>query len=200
MHNDGAKRRIVSQALPGSMRHDMSHRAGTMHTAATCACAWSREHLLMRTNPIKRSKHHKWKRAMRGQKMNWEIIVNNLAEAGADITCIIEDAGDPAMNVRIFKSHIEHILHHVLFAWNARHMDIDRYAQMSDEDFTRCSWMHEDLVPLGFLFGETKPERRSGKFDRGNAKRHLERHLTKSEREFTWVTRRHRKKKARQGG
>ena len=130
---------------------------------------------------------------MRGQKMNSEIIVGNLAEARADLTCIIENAGDPVMSVGVFKSHVEHILHHVLFAWNARHMEIDRYAQMSDEDFARCSRMHDDLVPLGAPCDDAKPELRPGKFDRGAARRHPQRHWTKSEREFTWATRRHRK-------
>ena len=81
----------------------------------------------MRTKPIKRSKHHKWKTSLRGPKMNWEIVASNLAEADGDIRQILKNIGDTEVGVGFFKVQIEHILHHILTAWNARHMDSDKY-------------------------------------------------------------------------
>jgi len=136
----------------------------------------------MRNKPIKRTRHHKWKRALRGQQMNWEIIVANLAEANADIARILSNAGAPHWRVGALRVDIQHVLHHVLFAWNARHMDGERYERMSPEDFLRCSQMHSDLVPLGARSDKAVPRLRAGKFERGDARRPRARRWTQQER------------------
>lgn len=138
-------------------------------------------------------------RNLRRKKMNWEIIASNLGEAMRSIENILENLGHPDLTGMRYKIEVEHILHHILIAWNARHASDEQYAEMSDENFVSWSTMHNDLHPLGsdFPVGNTLPKR-SGKFDRGHAKRYLKRHWTKSDREFTWAMRQHRKKKCRE--
>lgn len=125
--------------------------------------------------------------------MNWELIASDLADARHEIDDILANLGHPDMSVRRFKVMLEHILFHLLFAWNARHLPYERYGSLSVEEFDRYCRMPNDLHPLGIGTQAPATVRRSGKFDRQWGRPHRERHWTRSEREFTWWKRKRRK-------
>ncbi len=128
---------------------------------------------------------------MRGKSMNWELIADNLIDARHQLDSILSNIGHPEMTVGRFKALIEHALHHTIVAWNVRHMPSYRYAAMEDDTWNRLCKLPDGLVPME-LNPPPEPAPAKGKFPRGNGKRFLARHYTRSEHEFDWRLKRKR--------
>lgn len=82
-------------------------------------------------------------------KLNWEIIISNLADAREQLQAIekrIKD-GDPPKEGE-FQVQIEHALHHLAFAWNIRHISTKRYGKLSDKEFDEWSKFPPELEPF----------------------------------------------------
>ncbi len=137
---------------------------------------------------------------MRGQNMNWDVIDRNLHEAGASIDSLRGELGHPDMTVGCLKVEIEHIVSHILFAWNTRHMSQRQIDALSFGAWRRHCRMYEDFMPpLGECHDEAL-ESRPGKFRRTRADSFDERpvtqrHWVKNERQFTWWARRKKKRR-----
>ncbi len=112
--------------------------------------------------------------------MNLEFIASNLADAQHDLRHLLNRLGHPDLNVSNFKVSLEHILYHLLLAWNARHLPHGREDSLSDEDYDRCLAIPLDLAPFGREEMPATAKRRKGKFDRQWARRYLHRHWTRS--------------------
>jgi len=73
-------------------------------------------------------------------KLNWKIILSNLAEAREQIERIEASAKEKTKPSEIeLQIWIEHVYHHLNFAWNIRHETSERYGNLSDEDFNNWS-------------------------------------------------------------
>lgn len=73
-------------------------------------------------------------------KLNWEIILYNLAEAREEIERIETRAAEKKRPSEIeLQIWLEHAYHHLNFAWNVRHEKSERYANLTDEDFNNWS-------------------------------------------------------------
>ncbi len=73
-------------------------------------------------------------------KPNWKIILYNLAEAREQIEQIESRAKEKKKPSEIdLKIWLEHVYHHLNFAWNVRHQTSEKYANLSDEDFNDWS-------------------------------------------------------------
>lgn len=73
-------------------------------------------------------------------KLNWEIILSNLTEAREQIEQIergAKNANKPSeVELQIM---MEHVYHHLNFAWNTRHTSTKNYSNLSDDDFNEWS-------------------------------------------------------------
>ena len=73
-------------------------------------------------------------------KLNWEIILSNLAEAREQIEEIEKRASDETKPSEIeLQIWLEHVYHHLNFAWNIRHKTSFNYSKLSDEEFNEWS-------------------------------------------------------------
>ncbi len=80
------------------------------------------------------------------QKLNWEIILSNLAEAREQLVKIelqVKKGEAPAEGE--FQVMLEHAYHHLNFAWNLRRVSTNKYAHLTDEEFNRWSKFPKDL-------------------------------------------------------
>ena len=72
-------------------------------------------------------------------KINWEIVLSDIADARSDLQYIEHRVkSEHALNEEEFRVTLQHVYHHLNFAWNARHQSTERYANLTDEDF--ISW------------------------------------------------------------
>ena len=72
-------------------------------------------------------------------KINWEIVLSDIADARSDLQYIEHRVkSGHALNEEEFRVTLQHVYHHLNFAWNARHQSTERYANLTDEDF--ISW------------------------------------------------------------
>jgi len=69
---------------------------------------------------MKHRKFHAYQPASRRKNMNLEFIASNLADALHDLRHLLDRLGHPDLNVSNLS--LEHILYHLLLAWNARHL------------------------------------------------------------------------------
>lgn len=73
-------------------------------------------------------------------KLNWGIILSNLAEAREQIEEIEKRAKDEKKPSEIeLQIWLEHVYHHLNFAWNIRHKTTLNYSTLSDEEFNEWS-------------------------------------------------------------
>jgi hypothetical protein len=73
-------------------------------------------------------------------KLNWEIILYNIAEAREQLEQIeerVKNGKKPAEGE--LQVMIEHAYHHLNFAWNIRHVSTKRYSRLSDDEFNEWS-------------------------------------------------------------
>jgi hypothetical protein len=79
-------------------------------------------------------------------RLNWDIIGPNIADAREELqrieACI--QSGKRMSEVE-FQILMQHIYHHLNFAWNARHWTTKRYAQLTGKDFKVGGRLPEDL-------------------------------------------------------
>ncbi|HYG11700.1 MAG TPA: hypothetical protein VD835_17265 [Pyrinomonadaceae bacterium] len=80
------------------------------------------------------------------RKLNWEIILSNLAEAREQLEKIElrVKAGEPPAEGE-FQIMLEHAYHHLNIAWNVRRVSAERYAQLTDEEFNQWSKFPREL-------------------------------------------------------
>jgi hypothetical protein len=79
--------------------------------------------------------------------MPWEVIASNIAEAREQLQKIearISRGAPP--NESEFQIMMQHAYHHLNFAWNMRNHPVERYAQLSQEDFERWGTFPDDLA------------------------------------------------------
>lgn len=134
---------------------------------------------------------------MRQRSMNWELIASNLEEARNDLRDILHELGHPEMSARNLKIRVEHVLSHILYAWNLRQATWEQVERMDEDGWVRCHQLN-DLV-LRPRHRPEEPAARSGKFQRQlqRGRQIVQRHWTKAEEDaFTWHRRR---RKARDG-
>jgi hypothetical protein len=69
-------------------------------------------------------------------RLNWEIIYANITEAREELQNIEARINtDEQLSEIEFQIAIEHAYGHLNTAWNARRQPIERYANLSEEDF-----------------------------------------------------------------
>ena len=79
-------------------------------------------------------------------KLNWEIILSNVAEAREQLEQIETRARDgrkPAEGE--LQVMLEHAYHHLNFAWNVRHVSTRRYSNLSDDEFNQWGKYPKEL-------------------------------------------------------
>jgi hypothetical protein len=79
-------------------------------------------------------------------RLNWEIIILNIAEAREQLEKIeaMRAEGRRVSKVE-FQLSMQHAYHHLNVAWNARHQPTKRYAHLTDEDFMNWGKLPVDL-------------------------------------------------------
>ena len=80
------------------------------------------------------------------KNLNWEIIKINIAEAREELKGIEAqiESGELLDEVE-YQIKMEHVYHHLNFAWNARNISIDRYVNLTDKDFNKFGKFPEDI-------------------------------------------------------
>jgi hypothetical protein len=79
-------------------------------------------------------------------KLNWKIILPNIAEAREQLEQIearAKSGKKPAEGE--LQVMLEHAYHHLNFAWNVRHVITKRYAKLSDAEFNRWSKFPKEI-------------------------------------------------------
>jgi len=79
-------------------------------------------------------------------EINWSIVASNIADAREELESIeaLVAAGTPPGDVE-FQVAMQHAFHHLNFAWNVRHQSLDRYANLTKEEFDRWGRFPSDL-------------------------------------------------------
>jgi hypothetical protein len=78
--------------------------------------------------------------------LNYNVLLTNVREAREELDRIERDlAASPKPDEESLRVAFEHAFHHLNFAWNARRVRDEHYAQLSDEDFDRWSEFPGDL-------------------------------------------------------
>lgn len=79
-------------------------------------------------------------------KLNWEIILSNLVEAREQIEEIEAKANGKMKPSEIeLQIWIEHVYHHLNFAWNIRHKTTENYSKLSNSEFNEWSKFPKDI-------------------------------------------------------
>jgi hypothetical protein len=79
-------------------------------------------------------------------KLNWEIILYNIAEAREQLEQIEERAKSGTKPSEVEPQiMLEHAYHHLNFAWNIRHVSTKRYEKLSDDEFNEWSKFPEEI-------------------------------------------------------
>ena len=79
--------------------------------------------------------------------ISWDIVSLNICEAREELERIesLIAAGTPP-DEEDFQICMQHAFHHLNVAWNARHESIDRYANLSQDDYERWGQFPHDLA------------------------------------------------------
>jgi hypothetical protein len=79
-------------------------------------------------------------------KLNWGIILYNIAEAREQLEQIEElvKGGKKPREVEL-QIMLEHAYHHLNFAWNIRHVSTKRYSKLSDDEFNEWSKFPKEI-------------------------------------------------------
>jgi len=77
----------------------------------------------------------------------WENITYNLEDALVELLKLDKriSSGDMPDEVE-FQIAMQHIFHHLNFAWNTRHESIEKHAEMTKEQFNQWGKFPEDLM------------------------------------------------------
>ena len=79
-------------------------------------------------------------------KLNWEVILYNIKDAREqlqEIESLVNEGISPSKGE--LKVKIEQTFHHLIFAWNTRHVSTKRYAGLSDKDFNEWSKFPKEM-------------------------------------------------------
>jgi len=72
--------------------------------------------------------------------LNWKIILSNLTEAREQIEQIEQSTKNSKKPSEVeLQIMMEHVFHHLNFAWNIRHASTENYSNLSDNDFNEWS-------------------------------------------------------------
>ena len=80
------------------------------------------------------------------RRLNWKIILYNIAEARERLEQIearAKNGKKPAEGE--LQIMLEHAYHHLNFAWNIRHVPSKRYSKLSDAEFNRWSKFPKEI-------------------------------------------------------
>ena len=78
-------------------------------------------------------------------KLNWEFILYNLRDAGEQIDEIVRLAESGDLDETNFQIKLEHVYHHLNFAWNLSRIGSKRAARCVRKDFNEWSKFPRDL-------------------------------------------------------
>ena len=94
-------------------------------------------------------------------KLNWEIILSNVAAACEELERIKArvEGGDPPAEGQL-QIMLEHAYHHLNCAWNVRHVSTKSYAQLTDADFNRWSQFPKEIEEWKIVKRKDKGVRR----------------------------------------
>lgn len=88
-------------------------------------------------------------------KLNWEIILHNIAEAREQLEQI---EGLTGKGKKITEGELqimlEHAYHHLNFAWNIRHVSTKRYSQLSNDEFNEWSKFPKQIKEAKIMRGD----------------------------------------------
>ena len=80
------------------------------------------------------------------KKLNWKMIKSNIAEARDELEVIeAKIDSDEMLDEVEYQIKMEHVYHHLNFAWNARNISRDRYVNLTDQDFNKFGKFPEDI-------------------------------------------------------
>ena len=72
------------------------------------------------------------------RKLNWAIVLQNIRESRRQLQEIEKRIGESVEFSPIeLEIMLRHAFHHLNFAWNARRGATERYANLTDENFSR---------------------------------------------------------------
>lgn len=73
------------------------------------------------------------------KRLNWKVVLSNIQEAREELKKIESQIASTKKPDEVeLELSLRHAYHHLNTAWNARHAEIDRYRNMTEEDFK--SW------------------------------------------------------------
>jgi hypothetical protein len=91
-------------------------------------------------------------------KLNWKIILSNLAEAREQIEQIEERASNRKKPSEIeLQIMLEHAYHHLNFAWNIRHISSENYSNLSHDEFNEWSKFPKEIEEAKLSLNGFKP-------------------------------------------
>ena len=80
------------------------------------------------------------------KRINWSVVVHNVREAREELQRLERTLGaQRTRNEAELQVGLEHALHHLYFAWNARYATSPAYANLTGRDFNRWSKVPADL-------------------------------------------------------
>jgi hypothetical protein len=79
-------------------------------------------------------------------KLTWENITSNLEDALEELKSLDSQllSGEMPDEVEL-RIALQHIYHHINFAWNTRHISPDAYANLTRENFDLWGKFPEDI-------------------------------------------------------
>jgi hypothetical protein len=79
-------------------------------------------------------------------KLIWENISYNLEDALEELQKLdgLISSGNMPDEIE-FQIAMQHIYHHLNFAWNTRHDPIENYTDLTQDQFVKKGWFPEDL-------------------------------------------------------
>ena len=77
--------------------------------------------------------------------MNLKIVSLNIQEALEDLEKIREEIISNTINEVEFQMQLQHVYHHLNFAWNVRHKKTEQYKNMTEEEFRGLGKYPKDL-------------------------------------------------------
>ena len=79
-------------------------------------------------------------------KVNWLIVIQDLMDAKEELEKLERKVSSQDYPDEIeFRIALQHIFHHLDFAWNTRNISPDEYAGLEPTDFDRLGKFPEDL-------------------------------------------------------
>lgn len=79
-------------------------------------------------------------------RLNWDIILYNIAEAREQLEQIearAKDGKKPSEGE--LQVMLEHAYHHLNFAWNMRRVSTKKYSKLSRAEFNRCGKFPKEI-------------------------------------------------------